>query len=68
LASTSGNYSPQAFACTKDALGTGRMVIGSDYPFEDMKVCTGFLEAQPMSDTEKEQLYRGTAASIGMDL
>jgi hypothetical protein len=44
------------------------MVIGSDYPFEDMKVCTGFLEAQPMSDTEKDQLYRETAASIGMDL
>jgi hypothetical protein len=44
------------------------MVIGSDYPFEDMKMCTEFLEAQPMSDAEKEQLYWGTAASVGMDL
>ncbi len=67
LASTSGNYSPQAFACTKAALGAGRMVIGSDYPFEDMKVCTDFLDAQPMSDAEREQLYRGTAASLGME-
>ena len=68
LASTSGNYSPAAFACTKAALGTGRMVIGSDYPFEDMDVCTKFLDAQPMTGTEKEQLYWGTAAAIGMDL
>ena len=61
LASTSGNYSAEAFACTKAAMGAGRMVIGSDYPFEDMKVCTDFLEAQPMSDAEKEQLYWRTA-------
>jgi predicted TIM-barrel fold metal-dependent hydrolase len=68
LASTSGNYSPAAFACTKTAMGAGRMVIGSDFPFEDMKSCTDFLAAQPMSDTEQEQLYWRTAASIGMDL
>jgi uncharacterized protein len=68
LASTSGNYSPAAFACTKAAIGAGRMVIGSDYPFEDMDVCTRFLDEQPMSDAEREQLYKGTAAAIGMDL
>ena len=38
-------------------MGAGRMVIGSDYPFEDMNVCTDFLDAQPMSDAEREQLY-----------
>ena len=68
LASTSGNYSPEAFACTKAAMGARRMVIGSDYPFEDMKVCTDFLEAQPMSETDKAQLYWGTAAALGMGL
>jgi hypothetical protein len=67
LASTSGNYSAAAFACTRDVMGTERMVIGSDYPFEDMKVCTSFLDEQPMTDAEKDQLYWGTAASIGMD-
>ncbi len=68
LASTSGNYSPQAFECTRAALGAGRMVIGSDYPFEDMAVCTKFLDAQAMSDTERQQLYTGTATAIGMGL
>ena len=68
LATTSGNYSPAAFACTKTAIGAGRMVIGSDYPFEDMDSCTGFLDKQPMSDAEREQLYTGTATAIGMEL
>jgi uncharacterized protein len=68
LASTSGNYSPAAFACTLTAMGAARMVIGSDYPFEDMKACTDFLAAQPMTPADQEQLYWETAASIGMDL
>ena len=33
-----------------------------------MDVCTKFLDAQPMSATEKDQLYWGTATAIGMDL
>jgi uncharacterized protein len=66
VATTSGNYSPEAFACTKSALGIDRMVIGSDYPFEDMDVCTRFLDAQPLSDAEREQLYAGTAEALGM--
>jgi predicted TIM-barrel fold metal-dependent hydrolase len=68
LAATSGNYSPHAFACTKAALGIGRMVMGSDYPFEDMDGCIRFLDDQPMSDTEREQMYAGTATAIGMAL
>jgi predicted TIM-barrel fold metal-dependent hydrolase len=68
LASTSGNYSPYAFECTRAALGAQRMVIGSDYPFEDMDVCTSFLDNQAMSDTERAHLYTGTATSLGMSL
>jgi uncharacterized protein len=68
LATTSGNYSPQAFACAKAAMGIERMVIGSDYPFEDMDACMRFLEEQPLSDTERNQLYRGTATRIGMEI
>jgi hypothetical protein len=49
------------------AMGAARMVIGSDYPFEDMKACTDFLAAQPMAPADQEQLYWRTAASIGMD-
>jgi predicted TIM-barrel fold metal-dependent hydrolase len=66
VSSTSGNYSPFAFACTRDALGTGRMVLGTDYPFESMKACMDFLAEQPMDDGEKDNLYWRTATSLGM--
>ena len=42
--------------------------MGSDYPFEDMDGCIRFLDDQPMSDTEREQMYAGTATAIGMAL
>jgi predicted TIM-barrel fold metal-dependent hydrolase len=66
FSSTSGNYSPQAFSCTRDSLGTERMVLGTDYPFESMKACMEFLEQQPMDENEKDALYWRTAASLGM--
>jgi len=66
LASTSGNYSPAAVVCTRSGLGAERMVIGTDHPFENMGACMGFLEKQPMTEVERENLYWKTAASIGM--
>jgi predicted TIM-barrel fold metal-dependent hydrolase len=66
IASTSGNYSPAAVVCTRSVMGTERMVIGSDHPFESMKQCMEFLEAQPMSDEERDNLYQRTAESLGM--
>ncbi len=66
ISSTSGNYSPQAFACTRDALGTERMVLGTDYPFENMPACMDFLARQPMEEAEKDRLYWETAASLGI--
>jgi len=68
LASTSGNYSPAAVVCTRTAMGADRMVIGSDHPFEDMDKCIEFLDAQPMSDSERDDLYWRTAAGLKMGL
>jgi predicted TIM-barrel fold metal-dependent hydrolase len=65
LVSTSGNYSNDAFLCTRNALGTTRMVVGTDYPFEDMTACMGFLAAQPLSVEERMQLEFKTAAGLG---
>jgi predicted TIM-barrel fold metal-dependent hydrolase len=67
LSSTSGNYSTAAFICTQTTLGTERMVIGTDHPFEDMSVAMQFLETQPMADVERENLYWRTAGRIGID-
>jgi predicted TIM-barrel fold metal-dependent hydrolase len=57
VVTTSGNYSTEAFMCTKNALGIDHMLLGSDYPYESMRVCMDFLESQEMSASEKQQLY-----------
>ena len=66
--STSGNYADEAFVCTKHALGIHKMVLGTDYPYEDMRVCMDFLEGRTMTADEKEQLYTKTAGSFGVSV
>jgi predicted TIM-barrel fold metal-dependent hydrolase len=66
VVSTSGNYSTDAFVCTKSALGLGRMVLGTDYPYESMRACMDFLESQVLSPSEREQLYSGSSRALGV--
>ncbi|HEY5529054.1 MAG TPA: amidohydrolase family protein [Thermoleophilia bacterium] len=63
---TSGNHSAVVFSGAKSVLGIEKMVLGTDYPYESMKACVEFLETQPMTASEKEQLYGGTASSLGV--
>ena len=65
LVSTSGNYSADAFLCTKNALGVDRMTIGTDYPFEDMNECMAFLGRQSLTEEERRRLHHETAAGLG---
>jgi len=66
VVTTSGNYSNSAFICTKSELGIERIVLGSDYPYESMSSCTGFLDQQWLSTAESQQLYETNAASLGV--
>jgi uncharacterized protein len=66
LVTTSGNYLPAAFKCTREALGMERMLLGTDYPYEEMTDCMGFLEGLGLSEVEKEQLYFGNASGLGI--
>ncbi|MBW1943379.1 MAG: amidohydrolase [Deltaproteobacteria bacterium] len=63
--STSGNYLEPAFICTKDALGIDRIVLGTDYPYEDSSECMQFLEGLPLSGEEKERVYGLNAKQVG---
>jgi predicted TIM-barrel fold metal-dependent hydrolase len=65
LVTTSGNYLPAAFACTRDALGMDKILLGTDYPYEEMGECMRFLEGLGMPDEEKAQLYYENAAGLG---
>ena len=67
LMTTSGNYLPAAFHCTREALGMERILLGTDYPYEEMTECIAFLEGLGMSEDEKELLYFRNANVLGID-
>jgi hypothetical protein len=64
--STSGNYLPAAFACTRDALGIGRIVLGTDHPYDSMQECRTFLDGLGLTEREEALLYEENAAALGV--
>ena len=62
---TSGNYLPAAFFCTRDGIGMDKILLGTDFPFEDMTECMGFLERLPLSQGERISLYLENARTLG---
>ena len=65
--STSGNYLPAAFACTRDALGIARIVLGTDHPYEEMDESLAFLRGLQLSPSEADQLFAANAAALGFE-
>jgi len=63
---TSGNYFEPAFRCTVEALGLDRILLGTDYPYEDPEECIEFIEGLPLSPEEKEKIYSANAAQLGL--
>ena len=66
LVTTSGNYYEPAFMCTREALGIDRILLGTDYPYEDSEECINFIEGLPIPREEKDQIYSGNAARLGV--
>jgi predicted TIM-barrel fold metal-dependent hydrolase len=62
---TSGNYLPAAFFCTRDGIGMDKIILGTDFPFEDMTECMDFLRRLPLSEEERTALYRENAQTLG---
>jgi predicted TIM-barrel fold metal-dependent hydrolase len=62
---TSGSYLPAAFVCSRDALGMNRILLGTDFPYEDMSDCTAYLVSLPLTEDEKTRLYEANAKAIG---
>jgi len=63
---TSGNYYEPAFRCTCEALGIDRILLGTDYPYEEMDDCMHFLQRLNLSDKEKDKIYNLNAKRIGI--
>ena len=63
---TSGNYYEPAFMCTYQALGIDRILLGTDYPYEDPNECIRFLEGLAIPKEEKDKIYYGNAEQLGI--
>ena len=63
---TSGNYYEPAFKCTLEALGIERILLGTDYPYEDIKECMDFLQNLPITEKEKEKIYGINLRQLGI--
>jgi predicted TIM-barrel fold metal-dependent hydrolase len=66
MVTTSGNYLEAAFRCTKDALGMGNIMLGTDHPFDNPKECFAFLDSLGLSEDDRFALYQGNAAGVGI--
>jgi predicted TIM-barrel fold metal-dependent hydrolase len=51
--------------CAYEALGKDRIVLGTDYPYEDMEECIEFLERLPISKEDKNRVCGLNARSLG---
>lgn len=61
---TSGmNYWPQ-LKMTLDVLGRDRVMYATDYPFEKQGEAVGFVEAMPLSTSDKKALFEDVAARV----
>ena len=63
----SGNYYQPAFECAKEAMGIDRILLGTDYPYEDMEECIEFVDGLPLKKKEKEMIYWGNAKPLGFE-
>ncbi len=53
---TSGNYLKPAFMCTREALGVERILLGTDYPYEDSSECLQFIDSLALPEADKARI------------
>jgi len=63
---TSGNYFPAAFMCARESMGIDRILLATDYPYEDSNECMRFLEELPITPIDREKIYYRNADQLGI--
>lgn len=61
---TSGNFSPAAFACTLEVMGTDRVMFSVDYPMDDNIAGAEFLAAVSVDDDVRRKVAGGNALRV----
>ncbi len=65
---TSGNYYEPAFMCTLEAFGLSRILLGTDYPYDDPRECHDFVGSLPISEGDKEKIFFQNARQLGIKI
>jgi predicted TIM-barrel fold metal-dependent hydrolase len=65
---TSGNYYRPAFVCALESMGIDRILLGTDYPYEDMQECIRFIEGLGLTEEGKNKIYRENASGLGIGM
>jgi predicted TIM-barrel fold metal-dependent hydrolase len=65
---TSGNYLQAAFECTREALGLDRILLATDYPYEDSTECMDFIDSLSLTPGDMEKVCCRNAAQLGLDV
>jgi len=61
------NANPSALRCTQEAVGTGRLLFGTDYPFwrEDaFKLCADYISQAGLSKGDVDRILDGNAQGL----
>jgi 2,3-dihydroxybenzoate decarboxylase len=61
---TSGVCADAALRCARDAMGAENVMFSIDYPFEDTKVATDWIDATAISEVERAQVCCQNATTI----
>jgi predicted TIM-barrel fold metal-dependent hydrolase len=61
---TSGNFSPAAFACTLEVIGPDRLMFSVDYPMDDNVAGADFLSNLPINSEVRRKVAGGNALSL----
>ena len=64
MITTSGVFSFPPLQCAMLALGVDRIMFSVDYPYESTKEATEFIEAAPISVTDREMICHGNAERL----
>jgi 5-carboxyvanillate decarboxylase len=61
---TSGMYWDPAFLFTMQVLGAERILFAVDYPQESAEIAVKFMDAVPISETDREKIYHVNAEKL----
>jgi 2,3-dihydroxybenzoate decarboxylase len=61
---TSGNFSTSALNQAIAEIGIERVLWSADYPFEDISDAADWIDAAPLSESDKQTIVRANALKL----